>query len=95
MSDRPRRLSGDEITALTFAARRQLTRWANRRELQPHEQTQRAMLIRAVRVLDARALARGCELTRAQRRVRRLIAATGGLRTARITAPMPPVRRGR
>jgi hypothetical protein len=63
MSDRPRRLSRDEIAALTFAARRQLTRWANRRELQPHEQTQRAALICAVRVLDDRAFAHGCELT--------------------------------
>lgn len=64
MSDGPRRLSGDEIAALTFAARRQLTRWANRRrELQPHEQAQRTNLIRAVRVLDDRALAQGCELT--------------------------------
>ncbi len=62
MSDRPRRLSGDEIAALTFAARRQLTRWANRRQLQPHEQAQRAALIRAVRVLSDRAFGRGCEL---------------------------------
>lgn len=30
MSDQPtRRLAGDEIAVLTFAARRQLTRWAN------------------------------------------------------------------
>jgi hypothetical protein len=64
MSDPPRRLSGDEIKALTFAARRQLTRWANRRELQPHEQAQRTTLIRAVRVLDDRAFAHGCELLR-------------------------------
>lgn len=61
-SDRPRRLSGNEIAALTFAARRQLTRWANRRELQPHEQAQRAALIAAVRVLEDWALADGCEL---------------------------------
>jgi predicted ATPase len=59
-----RRLSGDEIAALTFAARRQLTRWANRRELQPREQTQRATLIRAVRVLEDPAIADGCELQR-------------------------------
>ncbi len=62
MNDRPRRLSGDEVTMLTFAARRQLTRWANRGDLQPREREQRAALIRAVRVLDDRALAGGCEL---------------------------------
>jgi hypothetical protein len=63
MSDRPtHRLSHDEIAALTFAARRQLTRWANRRELQPHDHAQRTTLIRAVRVLDDRAFADGCEL---------------------------------
>ncbi len=61
-SDRPRRLSGDEIAALTFAARRQLTRWANKREMQPRERAQRTALIRAVRVLEARAFADGCEL---------------------------------
>jgi hypothetical protein len=60
--ERTRRLSGDEIAALTFAARRQLTRWANRGDLQPREQAQRATLIRAVRVLNDRALARGCIL---------------------------------
>jgi hypothetical protein len=64
MSDRPRRLSGDEITALTFAARRQLTRWANRRELQPHEQAQRAALVAAVRILGDRAFVDGCDLHR-------------------------------
>ena len=62
MNDRPRRLSGDEISVLTFAARRQLTRWANRGDLQPRQREQRAALIRAVRVLDDRALAAGCEL---------------------------------
>jgi hypothetical protein len=62
MNDRPRRLSGDEIAALTFAARRQLTRWANRRELQPHEQAQRTALIAAVRVLGHRAFAHGCDV---------------------------------
>lgn len=56
------RLSGDEIAVLTFAARRQLTRWGNRRELQPREQAQRATLIRAVRILEDRAFADGCEL---------------------------------
>jgi len=58
----PRRLSGDEIGVLTFAARRQLTRWANRRELQPREHAQRTALISAVRVLEDRAFRHGCEL---------------------------------
>lgn len=63
MSDAPTpRLSGDEIRALRFAARRQLTRWANRGELQQNEHAQRAALIRAVRVFDDRAFAGGCEL---------------------------------
>ena len=60
--ERTRRLSGDEIAALTFAARRQLTRWANRSDLRPRDQVQRATLIRAVRVLDDRMLAHGCRL---------------------------------
>jgi hypothetical protein len=63
MSDAPtHRLRGDDITALTFAARRQLTRWANRRPLQPHERARRTALIRAVRLLDDPAFAHGCEL---------------------------------
>jgi hypothetical protein len=64
MSDGPTlRLSGEEITVLTFAARRQLTRWANRgRDLLPRERAQRAALIRAIRVLEDRTLATGCEL---------------------------------
>jgi hypothetical protein len=57
-----RRLSGDEIAAVKFAARRQVTRWANRQELQPHEQAQRTALIRAVRVLEDQAFGDGCEL---------------------------------
>jgi hypothetical protein len=64
MTDPPHRLSGDEIAALTFAARRQLTRWANRRrELQPREPAQRTRLICATRVLEDRAFAHGCEFT--------------------------------
>ena len=62
MNDRPRRLSGEEISILAFAARRQLTRWATRGNLQPRVGDQRAALIRAVRVLDDRTLAGGCEL---------------------------------
>jgi hypothetical protein len=64
MSEAPtHRLCGDEIMALTFAARRQLTRWAHR-QLQPHEQARRTALIRAVRVLKDRAFTDGCELRR-------------------------------
>lgn len=57
-----RRLSGEEVAALAFAARRQLTRWANRRELKPRERAQRTALVRAVRALEDRAFAQGCEL---------------------------------
>jgi len=56
------RLSRAEITALTYAARRQLTRWARRTDLRPREHEQRATLIRAVRTLEDPALAGGCEL---------------------------------
>ncbi|MDQ3092305.1 MAG: hypothetical protein M3R46_11755 [Actinomycetota bacterium] len=63
MNQQPTRcLSGDEITALMFAARRQLTRWANRRDLQPRELVQRTALIRAVRVLEDSAFNDSCEL---------------------------------
>jgi hypothetical protein len=61
VNDEPR-LSGTEVDALVFAGRRQLTRWANRADLQPRERAQRAALIRAVRVLEDRALRGGCEL---------------------------------
>jgi hypothetical protein len=56
------RLSDDEVQALKFAAHRQLTRWANNRDLQPHQRAQRAALARAARVVGAHAFARGCEL---------------------------------
>jgi hypothetical protein len=55
------RLSGDEIVALRFAARRQLSRWA-RPGLSEHQHAQRAALRRAVRMLQDKALACGCEL---------------------------------
>jgi hypothetical protein len=65
MSQKPtQRLRSEEITALMFAARRQLTRWATRPKLQPHAQTQRTALIRAVRVLEDRAFVDGCEVRR-------------------------------
>jgi hypothetical protein len=63
VSDAPApRLSRAEITALTFAARRQLTRWARRTDLQQRDNEQRAALRRAVRILEDPALAGGCEL---------------------------------
>jgi hypothetical protein len=55
------RLSGDEVVALKFAAHRQLSRWA-RPGLSEHQRAQRAALRRAVRMLQDKALARGCEL---------------------------------
>ena len=55
------RLSGDEIVALRFAAHRQLSRWA-RRGLSEHQHAQRAALRRAVRMLQDKELASGCEL---------------------------------
>jgi hypothetical protein len=56
------RLSQDEVQALKFAAHRQLARWAKSRPLRPRQLEQRAALVRAVRVLDDKALAGGCEL---------------------------------
>lgn len=58
----PYGLAADELMALKFAARRQLTRWANTPNLQPHRQAQRRALARAVRILEHKALADGCEL---------------------------------
>jgi hypothetical protein len=56
------RLSHDEITVLKYAAHRQLTRWAHKRDLSPHQQTQRAALARAVRVREHTAFRHGCQL---------------------------------
>ena len=62
MNDEPRRLTGDEIQALKFAAHRQLARWSAKRELQPRQRARRAALVRAVRTLEDKTLAGGCEL---------------------------------
>jgi len=62
MSDEHRRLTGDEIQALKFAAHRQLARWANKRELQPRQLARRTALVGAVRILEDKAFAEGCEL---------------------------------
>ena len=56
------RLSSDEVMALKFAAHRQLSRWAKRPRLSPHQHSQRAALRRAVRVLQDDKLAHGCDL---------------------------------
>lgn len=63
MIDQPtRRLSGEEIVALKFAAHRQLARWSNKPKLSPHQHAQRNALKRAVRILEDKAFGGGCEL---------------------------------
>jgi hypothetical protein len=63
MSNAPAgRLSGEEILALKFAAHRQLARWAKKSSLSPRQHAQRNALKRAVRALQDRAFADGCEL---------------------------------
>jgi hypothetical protein len=59
----PRRLSREQVLALKFAVHRQLARWAKARQLRPRQQAQRAALVSAVRVLDDKAFADGCDLT--------------------------------
>jgi hypothetical protein len=56
-------LSREQLLALKFAVHRQLARWAKARQLRPRQQAQRAALVSAVRVLEDKALAGGCELT--------------------------------
>jgi len=63
MSDEPTpRLSREQVLALKFAARRQLARWSNKRELSSHQHAQRTALTCAVRILQDQAFADGCEL---------------------------------
>jgi hypothetical protein len=63
VTDEPtRRLSDDEVVALRFAAHRQLARWAHKADLSRHQHARRAALVRAVRTLQDKALAHGCEL---------------------------------
>jgi hypothetical protein len=57
-----RRLSGEQVAALRFAAHRQLARWSKRAGLSAHQRAQRAALRRAADVLNDRALIGGCEL---------------------------------
>jgi len=56
------RLSGEQVSALKFAAHRQLARWSSKPKLSPHQRDQRSALRGAVRVLQDEALAGGCEL---------------------------------
>jgi hypothetical protein len=56
------RLSSDQISALKFAAHRQLSRWANHPQLRPRQQARRDALLSAVRVLADDTLRNGCHL---------------------------------
>jgi hypothetical protein len=56
------RLSGEQVAALKFAAHRQLARWANQRHTDHNRRAKRAALVGAVRVLEDKAFADGCEL---------------------------------
>ncbi|MEA2492986.1 MAG: hypothetical protein QOJ29_897 [Thermoleophilaceae bacterium] len=56
------RLSGEEIQALKFAVHRQLARWSNKSGLSSRQHAQRSALTRAVRILQDKAFAQGCEL---------------------------------
>ena len=56
------RLSGEQVTALKFAAHRQLARWANKPKLSAHQHGQRSALRGAVHVLQDEAFAHGCQL---------------------------------
>jgi hypothetical protein len=57
-----RSLSSEEFAVLKFAAHRQLARWANKPQLTPHQRAQRTALTRAVRILQDKRFAAGCEL---------------------------------
>jgi hypothetical protein len=60
---RARRLSGEEIAALRFAAHRQLARWSTKPRLSPDQHARRSALKRAARVLQHNAFTNGCELS--------------------------------
>jgi hypothetical protein len=63
MTDPPaQRLSGNELVALKFAAHRQLARWAHKGDLSRQQHARRAALVRAVRILQDKTFADGCEL---------------------------------
>jgi hypothetical protein len=56
------RLSSEELGALKFAARRQLSRWAKNRDLLPVQRARRDALLSAVRTLADDTLRDGCRL---------------------------------
>lgn len=63
MTDEPaHRLSGEEIAVLKFASHRQLARWSNKRDLSQRQHAQRTALASAVRTLQDKPFADGCEL---------------------------------
>jgi hypothetical protein len=53
-------LSAEEMRVLKFAVRRQLTRWASRRDPNAEQRAQRATLQRVLQVLEHDAFAKGC-----------------------------------
>jgi hypothetical protein len=55
-------LSADEMRVLKFAVRRQITRWANKRDPNAEQRAQRATLRRVLHVLNDDAFAGGCDL---------------------------------
>jgi hypothetical protein len=55
-------LSAEEMRVLKFAVRRQITRWANKRNPNTDQRAQRATLQRVLHVLDDNAFAGGCDL---------------------------------
>lgn len=55
-------LSREELLAVRFASRRQLSRWANNQPLGARKQPRRDALQAALRILDDPRLARGCHL---------------------------------
>jgi hypothetical protein len=63
MSDEAmRQLSGEQMLALKFAGHRQLARWSGKAGLSSHQQARRLALSSAVRILQDKAFANGCEL---------------------------------
>jgi len=62
VNGQPPQLTREHVLALTFAAHRQLARWAKSRPLAPRQRARRAALVHAVRVLEDPAFADGCEL---------------------------------
>jgi hypothetical protein len=55
-------LAADEIRILKFVIRRQLSRWANKRNPTPEQRAQRATLQQILHVLNDDAFVDGCDL---------------------------------